>query len=237
AILGARIAYVGGHFEEFRSPIEWFQIWRGGISLIGGILGGVIVAAAYMRRHRLPFGAYADLGAPGLALGIALGRSGDLAIGDHLGKPTGGWWGWVYRGGELISPPPCSTPAGGPVYPTPDGCIVSGMTVHQTALYDSLWSLVVLGALVVLERKPRRPGFLFLAWVSLYALGRIVTDFLRVDKTWVFGMTGSQLTSLGALLVCLYLLARYRGAPPRRTPETAPAISESPRPADQEASE
>jgi hypothetical protein len=43
---------------------------------------------------------------------------------------------------------------------------------------------------------------------------RLITDFLRVDKRY-FGLTGSQVTALIVMLIALYLLARYRGAPPQ----------------------
>jgi phosphatidylglycerol:prolipoprotein diacylglycerol transferase len=216
AILGARIAYVVGHIDEFTAPIEWFQIWRGGLSQFGGLLGGFGTGFLYARRKRLNFFELADLAAVGLALGLAVGRIGDLVIGDHLGKPTSGWWGWTYEGGELISPPPCLTPEGDPVYPSVSGCIEPGMTVHQSALYDGLWSLAVFGVLLLLDRRSRRRGFLFLSWASLHALGRIATDFVRVDKTWFgLGLTGTQLASIAVVSICAFLLLRYRGAPLR----------------------
>lgn len=219
AIVGARTAYVVGHLDEFDYPLEWLQIWRGGLSLMGSLIGAFLLAAVYFRRHRLDFFTFADLGAAGLAIGIAVGRIGDLMIGDHLGQPTSGWWGWVYKGGELISAPPCFGPSG-PVYPTSDGCIAPGVSVHQTALYDMAWSLAIFGILLFFERRPRRRGFLFLTWVSLYAVGRIATDFLRVDKRWLdLGLTGSQITAIAALALCLYLLVRYRGLPERRDEE------------------
>jgi len=223
AIIGARAAYVVGHLDSFSSPLQWLQIWKGGISLIGGLIGGVLSATYYFRKHDLDFWELADLGAPGLALGIALGRSGDLVIGDHLGKPTHFFLGWVYRGGNLISPPPCLTPSGHHVYPTSTGCILPGIQVHQTALYDSLWCFVIFGILLLLERRPHRRGLLFLTWAGLYTSGRIVTDFLRVDKRWILGLTGSQLTSIVVVAVCGYLILRYRGAPGEAKPSSAPA--------------
>lgn len=233
SILGARIAYVAGHFSEFESPIQWLKIWEGGISLVGGLLGAFTAVYIYTRRRNISFFRLVDLGAPWLGLGIAVGRIGDLLIGDHLGKETSGWWGWQYKGGLLISPPPCTTPVGEAVYSTIDGCIAPGTIVHQTALYDSIWSLAIFGLLLLLDKNPRKSGFMFLSWASLYAVGRIATDFARVDKHWFgLGLTGSQLTSIAALLVCLLLLLLYRGAPPMATstelPPPAYALEEEP---------
>lgn len=210
AIFGARLAYVAGHSEQFESPVEWLQVYRGGISLIGGMLGGFAAGYAYCRVKGLDFVKLADLGAPGIAIGTAIGRIGDLVIGDHLGKTTDGWWGWRYEGGELISAPPCDPQ----IYPSPTGCIEPGMVVHQTALYDSLWSLVILGVLMRIDSKPRAKGTLLATWAGLYAAGRIATDFLRVDKTWFgTGLTGSQLTSIVVLLGAVIALLRLRNRP------------------------
>lgn len=228
AMIGARVAYVAGHFSDFSSPVEWLKIWQGGISLVGGLLGAFAAVFIYTRVKKISFFELVDLGAPGLAIGIALGRLGDLAIGDHLGKETSGFWGWKYLGGELISPPPCLTPDGAPVYSTLDGCIAPGTVVHQTALYDMAWSFVILAILLLwLDRRPRNRGFLFLSWAALYAVGRMGTDFLRVDKHWFgLGLTGSQLTSITVLLICGFFLLRYRGVPMRAATESPPAEEE-----------
>ncbi|MEX0790120.1 MAG: prolipoprotein diacylglyceryl transferase family protein, partial [Actinomycetota bacterium] len=173
----------------------------------------------YCRAKKLDFLRLADLGAAGLAIGTAVGRIGDLVIGDHLGRTTDGFWGWEYKGGELISSPPCD-PA---VYPSPTGCIEPGMVVHQTALYDSIWALVIFFVLIRLERKPHPKGFLVFTWAAMYSVGRILTDLTRVDKTWFgTGLTGSQLTAITALVLALFFLVRLRKAPrlPAVTPGT-----------------
>ncbi|MEX2587890.1 MAG: prolipoprotein diacylglyceryl transferase family protein [Actinomycetota bacterium] len=217
AIIGARVAYVVGHTDRFQSPIEWLQVYRGGISLVGGLLGGFGAGYLYCRAKKVDFLRLADLGAPGIALGTAVGRLGDLVIGDHLGRATDGWWGWQYQGGELISAPPC-------VYPTADGCIEPGMVVHQTALYDSVWSLVILGILLKVDAKPRAKGYLVALWASLYALGRIATDSVRVDKTWFgTGLTGSQLTAIAVLLICVVALIRLRNRPADKFDDPTPS--------------
>lgn len=220
AIIGARVAYVAGHFELYwRGDVvqaigDILRVWQGGISLVGGLIGAFTLVLVYTRRQKISFFQLVDFGAPGLGIGIAVGRIGDLIIGDHLGKQTSGWWGWEYRGGELISPPPCLTAANEKVYSSIDGCIRAGTVVHQTALYDMIWSLAIFGILLLLGRSVRRRGFMWLSWAALYSIGRIASDFLRVDKTWFgSGLTGSQITSLLMLAVCIYLLVRYRGIP------------------------
>lgn len=210
AIVGARLAYVIGHNDQFNEPVEYLQIYKGGISLMGGLIGGFLAAWLYCRSKKLDFGRLADMGAAGLAIGTAVGRIGDLVIGDHLGRTTDGFWGWEYKGGELISAPPCDPS----VYPSANGCIEPGMVVHQTALYDSLWALVVFVVILRLERRPRPKGFLIFTWAAMYSAGRILTDLTRVDKTWFgTGLTGSQLTAIAVLLLSLVCLARLRRKP------------------------
>ena len=222
AIVGARVGYVLGHVSEVTDGGEdilgIFRIWEGGISLIGGITGAVLFALPYVRRHKMGFWRTVDLAAPGLALGIAVGRIGDLLIGDHLGEPTNFALGWRCAG-EGSEPP-----VDAEVYlqafaegqPPSLGCF--DLVLHQTALYDMFSTLVLLGVLLFVGRKARPTGLLILTFTIWYSTMRVITDFLRVDKRY-FGLTGSQLMSVAVGIICLYLLARWRGAPPRfRTP-------------------
>lgn len=221
AILGARIGYVIGHIPEVTDSgndlLGIFRIWEGGISLIGGITGAILVALPYMFRKKMGFWRTMDLAAPGLALGIVIGRIGDLLIGDHLGKPTSFPLGWRCLGNVTGGAPP----ADGEVYrqalnagdPPSLGCF--DLVLHQTALYDFFSTLALLGVLLWLGRSVfRRPGFLILFFTVWYGAMRVITDFLRVDRRYL-GLTGSQLMSLAVGLLCLWLLIRFRGAPPQ----------------------
>jgi len=219
AIVGARVGYVLGHIPEVTDSgddlLGILRVWEGGISLIGGITGAVLVALPYMLRHRMGFWRTMDLAAPGLALGIVIGRIGDLVIGDHLGKPTSFPLGWrclgdVTGGAEPIEAGAYLTAldAGGP----PSlGCY--DLVLHQTALYDFLSTLVLLGVLLWIGSKVRNTGFMILFFTVWYGAMRVITDFLRVDRRYV-GLTGSQLMSIAVGLACLWLLFRFRGAPP-----------------------
>ncbi|HEX6208192.1 MAG TPA: prolipoprotein diacylglyceryl transferase [Actinomycetota bacterium] len=207
SLVGMRLAWVAGNWRMLSSPLEVFALWHGGMSLLGGIIGGTLAALPALRREDLPVLPMFDLAAPGLALGIVIGRFSDLVIGDHLGKPTGLPWGFRYTGGEV----PGTAPAVGSV-------------VHPVALYDMVSTGLLLLALAWLLQKPRAPGSAISLFVVWYGAFRLATDFLRTDPVRGFGMTGSQLTSLIAIvavLAALLVRARREGARPRHGSLTA----------------
>jgi phosphatidylglycerol:prolipoprotein diacylglycerol transferase len=205
-------------------------VWRGGISLIGGIVGAVIFGYPVARRRGYRFGQLMDAASIGLAFGIGIGRIGDLVIGDHLGKPTSFLLGFRYRGGTLPGPwtlEPNSNAwtatledgsiqtiarGGARLFSETGGLVAQGPAVHQTALYDMLIALGLFAFLFWLSRRVRREGVLIAAFAVWYGAGRVITDFLRVDKTW-FGLTGSQWTALAAAVVALAFLVMWAMRP------------------------
>ncbi|MGE5226883.1 MAG: prolipoprotein diacylglyceryl transferase [Planctomycetaceae bacterium] len=239
AIVGARVGYLLAHYSEFSSPIQWFEIWKGGISLLGGIAGATIANAVSIKRARfghLRFFQVADNVAPGLALGIAIGRIGDLIIGDHLGRPTSWLLAWQYKGGTLAPPFVCAdnvcqaqlqgghveiiTRAGARLLDQTGKVIATGNGVHQTALYDMLLAWVLFGVLWTFIRKDRREGIAALIFAAWYGCNRLLEDSLRIDKR--FGpLTGSQWTALVVVLVSIGLLVYF--AVSKRPGATTPA--------------
>jgi prolipoprotein diacylglyceryl transferase len=242
AIVGARLFYLIGHWSEFAPhPVDALFIWKGGITLLGGIAGATIANAVNIRRYRLRFFQIADALTAPLALGIAVGRIGDLIIGDHLGKPTSWLLAWQYKGGTLAPPWLCANgectarlengmteiirrsdailtqPVGGS--PTPVQ-IASGVGVHQTALYDMLLAWILFAILWRFTKQPRREGLATLLFAIYYGCCRLLEDFLRVDKR--FGpLTGSQWTALTVVIVCVSLWG-YLAISKRPGPTTPP---------------
>jgi len=75
AILGARALYIVVEYRYFlANPLEIFMFWKGGLVFYGGFLASVIFAWYYIRKHQLPLWPLADVLAPALALGQAIGR-------------------------------------------------------------------------------------------------------------------------------------------------------------------
>lgn len=198
ALIGARLAYVLNHLSDYSDrPLEALRVWEGGASLLGGIVFAIFAAVPEMRRHHLDFWNVMDAAAPGLALGIAIGRVGDLIVADHLGKPTDFFLGYRCTGADTSSP--CVAPL--------------GQAVHQPALYDLASVLALLGLLLWLRRRPLRTGSLFLTFVAWYGTGRVIEDFFRIDETHGLGLTASQWFSAAAVVTAIVMLVRRRVVP------------------------
>ncbi|MEY2426431.1 MAG: phosphatidylglycerol---prolipoprotein diacylglyceryl transferase, partial [Actinomycetota bacterium] len=198
AIVGARLAYVLNHAGDYTdNPLEIFMIWKGGISLLGGFAGAIAWALPEMRKLRLSFWQVMDAAAPGMAVGVIIGRIGDLIVADHLGKATDFFLGYKCPPSDVATAVPCIA---GP-----------GNAVHQPALYDFALTILVLVVLLWLRRQPRYDGFLILVFGVLYGVNRFIEDWFRVDVTHGLGLTGSQWTAVLAVVVCgAWLLFRRR---------------------------
>jgi phosphatidylglycerol:prolipoprotein diacylglycerol transferase len=207
AIIGARVAYVINHAGDYNNVLDVFKVWEGGISLLGGFAGAIIAALPEMRRRRLSFWKVMDAAAPGMALGVIIGRIGDLIVGDHLGKATDFFLGYKCPPADVQTASPCL-----------------GHVVHQTALYDFILTIGLLALLLRVRRKPHWDGFLIFVFASYYGVGRVIEDFLREDVRH-FGMTGSQWAALATVLVSLYWLFVRRRTPGWGRWDEAPTMS------------
>ena len=197
AIVGARLAYFVNHYSEYDSPLDVFRVWEGGISLLGGFFGAILFALPEMRKRKLDFWKLMDAAAPGMALGVVIGRIGDLIVADHLGKPTDFFLGYK-------CPPPGVE--------TASPCL--GDVVHQTALYDFLMTSVLLVVLLYLRKRERYDGFLITVFGAWYGVQRVIEDFLREDTRHLNDtLTGSQITAILTIAVCAWHLLFVRRTP------------------------
>lgn len=198
SIIGARLAYVLNHPGDYTdNPLEIFMVWKGGISLLGGFFGAILLAMPEMKKRKINFWHAMDAAAPGMALGVIIGRVGDLIVADHLGKPTDFFLGYRCPPSGVDTASPCIA---GP-----------GNLVHQPAFYDLVLTIVLLVVLLQLRKKPRWDGFLIVVFGLLYGLNRFIEDWYRIDDTHGLGLTGSQWTAVATMLVCgAWLLFRHR---------------------------
>jgi phosphatidylglycerol---prolipoprotein diacylglyceryl transferase len=89
-VVGARLYFV--LFSEpayfLKHPGEIFAIWNGGMGIIGSLMGGILAAAWFCRKHSIPLLKLGDTLAPGIALGQTVGQFACLLNGDSYGRPT-----------------------------------------------------------------------------------------------------------------------------------------------------
>lgn len=202
-IIGARLFYVVGHFNQYwPNVVDILKVWQGGVVFYGGVFGGILFAYPYMRKHNLPFWNVMDAAAPGFPLGLFFGRIGDLIVGDHLGGASKlpfafRFFPYQYTGASGYVAHPNPNPA----------CFISGC--HQTALYD-WWNVIVLLPVVLLiDRKPRPPGFLIMFTATWYGSVRFFVDFARDAQTYL-GLRGTQWVSLFLFVLGSWYLIRLK---------------------------
>lgn len=202
AIPSARLYYVLFQWQEYaQRPEDIIAIWKGGIAIHGAILGGLVASLIFAKVKRVSFWQLADLVAPSLILGQAIGRWGNFFNSEAFGRPTNLPW-------KLFIPPE-NRPAG----------YENVAYFHPTFLYESLWNLMVFGILITLffrglRGKPAlRVGTLFLVYLVSYSLGRFWIEGLRTDSLMIGPLRIAQIISLVEIsigLAGLFWLYRLR---------------------------
>ncbi|HIK57337.1 MAG TPA: prolipoprotein diacylglyceryl transferase [Synechococcales cyanobacterium M55_K2018_004] len=203
AIPAARLYYVLFEWKHYASnPGEILAIWHGGIAIHGAILGGALAMLLFARIHKISFWQLADLVAPSLILGQAIGRWGNFFNSEAFGRPTNLPW--------KLFIPLAQRPPGYQQFEY----------FHPTFLYESLWNLGVFMLLLWLFFRSLRPdskiklGTLVLVYLVAYSVGRFWIEGLRMDSLMlgplriaqVVSLTGVALGGLG--LFWLYGLGR-----------------------------
>ncbi|MBD9296190.1 prolipoprotein diacylglyceryl transferase [Megamonas funiformis] len=188
-VVGARLwdvfffdwAYYSHHLSEI------FYVWQGGMAIQGGIVFGVGAGIIYARRHKIDILALADIVAPAIILGQAIGRCANLLNGDAFGAPTGGNFGIIYPETTLAY----HTYGAQPLWPA--------------EVWEGQIDFVIFALLLIFRAFPHAKGQAFSLYIMLYSLARFGLEFLRGDyATPVFlSFTSAQTTSLVAFILAL----------------------------------
>jgi phosphatidylglycerol---prolipoprotein diacylglyceryl transferase len=175
----------------------------GGRTLLGGLVGGYL--GVVLTKRAIGYTrATGDLFAPGVALGMAVGRIGCF-LAEQPGTVTTLWWG--------VRVPESAVPLVGRC----PGC-VAGAPMHPSFLYESAFDIVAAWVLFALTRAGRPParwmveGDVFRAFLLAYAVFRVAVEQVRGNPTMAFGMSGSQITALISAIVLALYFARRRFA-------------------------
>ena len=161
-----------------------------GLTIWGAVLGAALGVWIYSRFRKISFGHMADMLSPGIILAQAIGRVGCTILGDDYGFPTSLPWGFVYT-----SP---NSPANMAVGLTP---------THPVVTYEIFFNLIVFAILLMLRKKLRPDGSLFLVYLAFYSVWRIGSDFLREGTPFLLGLHQAQVIGVIVLIICIVLIA------------------------------
>ena len=222
-ILGARIYHVvsspDAYFGEDGDFLRAFQIWQGGLSIIGAVAAGSAAVWFFCRRQGIKFGAFADAIVPGVLLAQGIGRWGNWFNQELYGGTTSLPWGLQIDTDQAHQ----ALPSGASEH----------TTFHPTFLYESVWNILGFIALLWLfKRFHFKQGLLAWTYVGYYMLGRFWVESLRrdePDKSTQFPLEAIgldwRLNQVIAFLVFLVAIAALIWLFSRR-PQTEAALSE-----------
>jgi len=188
-LLGARLwdvfffdwSYYQNHLTEI------LNVWQGGMAVQGGVLLGALTGILYTRIHKLDTLAMADILAPAIILGQALGRCANLLNGDAFGAPTGSSFGIVYPDTTLAY----HTYGSQPLWPA--------------EIWEGQLDMAIFALLLMFRCTSHAKGQCFALYIMLYSTARFFLEYLRGDYVHLaFGFFKSaQTTSIAAFLLGL----------------------------------
>lgn len=170
-IIGARIYHLvtDWHLYADKPWIEWFEIWNGGLGVIGALMGGGLALLFYLKQVNKE--------------GLLLAVLDALALSIPLGQAIGRWGNYVNQ--ELYG-----VPTDLPWAIRIDA--VPGVRFHPLFLYESLLMVLFAGVIGVLYVRKQKvvnfgSGTLFLIYLIYYGVVRFILEFLRIDSARISG--------------------------------------------------
>jgi len=189
SVIGARLYYVIFSWDYYKNNLtEIFNIRGGGIAIYGAVIGAALTVLIYCRIKKIHIGKVLDVLAIGLLIGQAIGRWGNFVNGEAFGSETDLLWSMtVMRDGRMVA-----------------------SAVHPTFLYESLWNLLGILALLLYKRRKIFEGELFCGYMVWYGFGRMIIEGLRTDSLYIGAFRVSQLLSVVLIAAGVIIIAINR---------------------------
>jgi phosphatidylglycerol:prolipoprotein diacylglycerol transferase len=164
---------------------HWNLIFSGaGLSIDGAVLGAALGVFIYSRfNRRFSYGVLVDAVAPAIILAQAIGRVGCIINGCSPGTPTNLPWAFIYTNVNSMGP--------------------IGIPTQPTVVYEIIYDLIVFGILMSLRGKFKPAGSLFAIYLSLYAVWRLGSDFIRMGNPFLFNLHEVQVIAIIILLITI----------------------------------
>jgi phosphatidylglycerol:prolipoprotein diacylglycerol transferase len=174
-VLGGRIGYI--LFYDLASvlanPLRALEIWNGGMSFHGGLIGTTLAMIIFARRNAIPVWSMFDIIAAVAPIGLFFGRIANFINGELWGRLADVPWAVVF-------------PTGGPFARHPSQLYEAGL--------EGLVLVIVLAILIYAFKALKTPGVITGVFVCGYALSRIFVEFFREPDAQIGYLAGNWLT-------------------------------------------
>ena len=201
-LVGARLFYVIEYREQFfaagkplaESLRDCVNIAAGGLVVFGSLPTAAVAAWRFARRRGIDILRLADVVAPGMLVGLAIGRIGCFLNGCCYGGPCDLPWAVSFPAATEVAATYPLAP-GGPSVP-----------VHPAQLYAAIDAGLLALLAVAYTPLARRDGEVFAMVLTLHPISRMLLEEIRVDEQAALGTP----LSISAL-ISLVLLALAAG--------------------------
>jgi len=186
------------------------QSFGSGMVFLGGLIGGMISVSLYLRKNNIAWLDGADWVAPYLILGHAIGRIGCFLVGDCYGTACNLPWAVSFPNGL----PPTTFESFQYNYPEifnsdhfqTTYSAGNSIAVHPTQLYEFCTGILIFTYLIYIRKKPHYQGLIMFEYLFLAGLSRFLVEFIRLNPTYVLGLSGAQIISVGMMGISTYLM-------------------------------
>ena len=216
-LIGARIYYVILKWDYYSKMLyEIPMVWKGGLAIHGGIIGGIIAILIFSKMHNKKFFVLTDMSVGPLILGQALGRIGNFANGEIHGVPTFTPWNVIISGKfstwwNLYNSLPLSEQAKyrplvpwGVVFPenTSAGMEFPTYPLHPAMLYELVLNFIAFLLIwFVFRKKEYKRGILSMIYLILYGIIRIFVSAFRAEDLLIYGFKMPYIVS-AIMIIC-----------------------------------
>ncbi|SES70463.1 phosphatidylglycerol:prolipoprotein diacylglycerol transferase [Salinibacillus kushneri] len=195
AIICARIYYVTFEWDRYVGEPWWkvFAVWEGGIAIHGALIGAVLTAFLFAKVKEISFFTLADIAAPSLLVGQAIGRWGNFMNQEAHGGPVSeeAYNHFIQYIPDFIT----------------NQMIIDGVMYQPTFLYESVWNILGLLVLLYMRKVNPRRGEIFFSYLIWYSFGRFFIEGLRTDSLYVMGTDIRVAQLISVLLIVISILA------------------------------
>lgn len=193
SVIGARLLEVLVYEQSYylSNPSQIIAVWKGGLSIHGGIIGAMIAGYFFSRKEdikkkKITFWKLADITMIPLAFGLIFGRIANFTNSEFIGKITDMPWAVKFMRVD------------------PDNFR------HPVQIYEAIKNAAIFAILLMTEEKKHKDGYLFWLFLFLYSMLRFFIEFYKEWDAYYFGLSISQIISIQLIILAGIMLHKRK---------------------------